>query len=1307
MPLIKNKSQQAFTQNLKAELAAGKLQKQALAIAYSVQRRSKADGGGISPYDFASAVVRNNPYANYLKYNIEGAKSLWNNAGQAGKDATESYFGALNNDYKPSEAVSMLDSGEYVDKEGKIIPEQYRPNVLPVTKSEKGKGWGGSDYEGAMPAMLDVWNTIGNPFASAKGVTLGSGPVFRAERSLANKWDDAVPEELINRLSPQQMQDTIKQKRDLADKYLSGLNLAERVEAVDRYFGTGAKEENPYLPMDLPLQNKPAPVNPFEPQKQSPRFYSALEEAIQDAKIKTGSPQQWMGTLANKPGVKPSEIEWSGIDQWMKDKGGKISKEELQDYVRKQTPEVQAIERNADDERTISGEWESDRERERAYNQAIEDAYEAAGNDFNLRNDVERELRNDLREEHPHLSEEELDDLFEKKNDEFYDRLGEAESSWVENNWTNFMENPPDREIQGTKWHDYTLPGGENYREVLLTLPKNNRRTGQNFTHSHFEDDKDFVAHMRIDDREIGGRKSLFMNEAQSDWHQAGATKGYSTPEKLQAREWAGKEEQHARKNYLAAVSDLISKMTDGAATSLSEVKDNLGIIDKKYGGYGNFSVEFENAKNALPENAALDKATAAHREAANAIGHVPDAPFKKEWPDLVLKSMIRKASEEGYPRIAWPGSPEMIAKVEGWGTLRKEGDKYFAGDRNMTSIVNRYLVDMPRIADKLAKKFGARVKSVQVGGYSPETHELYQKSPGQYVFQTKEAAGDGYKDRVGPVFDSATEALKWAHEHGKEFGDRFNVLDINPTLKKHSIEKGFPLFSQGSAPMPRSPYDREDRRRGGRVNKADGGGFGLSYPGTYKIGPNDAESFGLSLPQDNGYAPWSNNRTSNGFMGPLQKGASRNNEARAGNLATLEDVIGPDRAVYPPDSPYSKFRDAPSDAPEYSLDLVGGPKKQWLHKDDEQPPARFGTMSGSPLGEPQSFNRKFVPEDTSRFNKKRGSGADDAENIQRDSVFNPDKSNAYWAKLSPTEQARDVVKSYGAGFANGIPDVIDLPRKMLSLPGRLGASGAVPDQFINPLPKGADWKKRIDNYLYGEGGEPYQPRTSLGRFANASGEISPYIAAAAGIGATRGGMAAALPGTAIGAILGAALRSGKESMRSMAPLAVSYPVYSGYADGGSIPFGARESAKQLSRAGLVNSASAGRADKVPGAVKSGSYVMPADVVSAMGQGNTMAGARVLNSLMGGSPFGANAARPPRGRGMTSQRMKRFADGGGAQHDVPVNVSGGEFIFPPEAVAHIGGGDVDHGHAILDALALQVRQKNINHLSSLPPPRKD
>jgi hypothetical protein len=47
MPLVKSKSEKAFSENVKREMAAGKPQKQAVAIAYDVQRDAKMAGGGL------------------------------------------------------------------------------------------------------------------------------------------------------------------------------------------------------------------------------------------------------------------------------------------------------------------------------------------------------------------------------------------------------------------------------------------------------------------------------------------------------------------------------------------------------------------------------------------------------------------------------------------------------------------------------------------------------------------------------------------------------------------------------------------------------------------------------------------------------------------------------------------------------------------------------------------------------------------------------------------------------------------------------------------------------------------------------------------------------------------------------------------------------------------------------------------------------------------------------------------------------------------------------------------------------------
>lgn len=162
-------------------------------------------------------------------------------------------------------------------------------------------------------------------------------------------------------------------------------------------------------------------------------------------------------------------------------------------------------------------------------------------------------------------------------------------------------------------------------------------------------------------------------------------------------------------------------------------------------------------------------------------------------------------------------------------------------------------------------------------------------------------------------------------------------------------------------------------------------------------------------------------------------------------------------------------------------------------------------------------------------------------------------------------------------------------------------------------------------------------------------------------------------------------------------------------ADGGAVPFTARSQARQMERAGMINSPVAGRTDKLPMGLRPGSYVMPADVVSGLGQGNSMAGANALNRLFKIGPYGSALPKMPsiRPRMAGMMRGRRgFAAGGDVEKPVDIIAAGGEFIVPPDRVAEIGGGDIDAGHDLLDEIVKQVRAKTIKQLRKLPGPKK-
>src|SRR4029077_613375 len=76
---------------------------------------------------------------------------------------------------------------------------------------------------------------------------------------------------------------------------------------------------------------------------------------------------------------------------------------------------------------------------------------------------------------------------------------------------------------------------------------------------------------------------------------------------------------------------------------------------------------------------------------------------------------------------------------------------------------------------------------------------------------------------------------------------------------------------------------------------------------------------------------------------------------------------------------------------------------------------------------------------------------------------------------------------------------------------------------------------------------------------------------------------------------------------------------------GFTAPFGERMVARQQQRAGFLHSVVPGRTDKLPITVGGGAYVLPADHLAAIGQGNSLAGAHVINKMFGMGPFGMQA----------------------------------------------------------------------------------
>lgn len=172
--------------------------------------------------------------------------------------------------------------------------------------------------------------------------------------------------------------------------------------------------------------------------------------------------------------------------------------------------------------------------------------------------------------------------------------------------------------------------------------------------------------------------------------------------------------------------------------------------------------------------------------------------------------------------------------------------------------------------------------------------------------------------------------------------------------------------------------------------------------------------------------------------------------------------------------------------------------------------------------------------------------------------------------------------------------------------------------------------------------------------------------------------------------------------------------------------------------AGPIVHPDGGRTDSVPMHVPTGSYVLPADMVSHIGEGNSLAGLKILRMMFGpwpymgvSGPYGSDLGKGVRGKGPPPQKkpsivnMPTFQVGPGVAQNVerpqrfggqvnqptgngsvPIMASGGEFVIRPEEVARAGNGDLDRGHRVLDRWVKGMRAKHIKTLQRLPGPAK-
>jgi hypothetical protein len=172
-------------------------------------------------------------------------------------------------------------------------------------------------------------------------------------------------------------------------------------------------------------------------QTKAPIFYSALSRFVENSKTAKAPASQWKGMITNAPGIKVEEVEMSGVMEWLDLQEGPVTREAVAAFVA-------------------------------ANGVAVEEVVKGGGSSVSA--EAQQQMLPLIEER------DRIDDQLAKMSpsDEGYADLDARHTDLSDQiyNLQRTIDLGLDDAMAGTKWSSYTLPGGENYTEVLLSLPR-------------------------------------------------------------------------------------------------------------------------------------------------------------------------------------------------------------------------------------------------------------------------------------------------------------------------------------------------------------------------------------------------------------------------------------------------------------------------------------------------------------------------------------------------------------------------------------------------------------------------------------------------------------------------------------------------------------------------------------------------------------------------------------------------------------------------------------------------------------------
>ena len=463
-----------------------------------------------------------------------------------------------------------------------------------------------------------------------------------------------------------------------------------------------------------------------------PMWHSRVAQTVAASPQAKMQGKQWQGWLGKQPGIKPEEIEDLGLKEWLGEREGAVSREEVEEFVKAGGVQLEEVTRG----------------------------FEETSPDINLVTQTGLRV-----EQHP--TDPEMIGFRFDLNDDFLsaDEIqrfrieGDSDFANITNAHIQAMrriEEQTKEPLPIPKYGEHQVPGGENYKELLLTLPTKDK--GADFKSSHF-DEPNILAHVRFNEREDDGQRALFVEEVQSDWHQAGRKEGY--------------------KKELTPDDFIVNQLTEGEFTFQRKDKEGL------YSGFGD---TVEEAFADIKKHGLADLQQRAK---------VPDAPFKSAWPLLAMKRVIRYAVENGFDKVAWTPGQVQADRYD----LSKQIDSVFVRKFN-----NEYMLIISKNEQVLSESTvpeNGLVEAVGKGLAKKITQDLENNgAPKEYAGLDLQVGGEGMKSFYDKGLPRAMNKYlkQWdiKAEIGRAgVGQDVWTFPVTQQMREDILTKGQPLYSE------------------------------------------------------------------------------------------------------------------------------------------------------------------------------------------------------------------------------------------------------------------------------------------------------------------------------------------------------------------------------------------------------------------------------------------------------------------------------------------------------------------------------